>query len=198
LRTSYEKITAVCAGRILVVDAFRLSRDDRGGLWDSSPTPEEIYVSGVPEGAILNEDPYAPVTAVGAAGGYLTRSTDRRRELLLIFRRGVWDLPKGKIDAGESIRGAALREVREELGIEDVHVGRSLGTTVHGYRHKGRFMVKTTHWMEMATEADEFHPEAEEGIERVAWFPWKEAETRLGYGGLRVHTRRIGLIYDTQ
>ncbi|MEX0747829.1 MAG: NUDIX domain-containing protein, partial [Rhodothermales bacterium] len=127
----------------------------------------------------------------------LTRNDSGRRELLLIFRRGVWDLPKGKIDPGETERDTAIREVGEELGISDVHVGRSLGATVHGYRHKDRFMVKTTHWFEMTTKAAEFHPEAEEGIESVAWFSWEEAVRRLGYESLRLHTRRIGQILAT-
>ena len=51
--------------------------------------------------------------------------------MLLIFRRGVWDLPKGKRDAGETIEACALREVREEIGVGELRLARELGTTVH-------------------------------------------------------------------
>jgi len=198
LRTRFAAAKAACAGRILVVDACRLPPDDRNRLWDTRQAPDEFVVSEISKEAILNEDPYMQPIAIGAAGGYLTRDNAGRRELLLILRRGAWDLPKGKIDREETIRDAAIREVREELGIEDVHVGRSLGTTVHGYAKKEGYVVKTTHWMEMVTKAHEFRPEADEGIERAEWFPWDEAVLRLGYESLRVHTRRIGQFLDVK
>ena len=54
---------------------------------------------------------------VVAAGGLVTND---KNELLTMFRRGKWDLPKGKLDEEETIEACALREVREETGIEPV------------------------------------------------------------------------------
>ena len=107
----------------------------------------------------------------------------------MIFRRGAWDLPKGKLDAGETIRETARREVAEEVGIDEagITVTADLGTTVHGYVWPKRavYAVKTTHWFAMTTTAETFEPEAREGIEAVAWVPWAESTTRVGFATLR-------------
>ena len=109
----------------------------------------------------------------------------------MIFRRGVWDLPKGKLDPGETLRAGG--RARGERGGR--HPGRSirvvadLGATVHGYvwPRKEVFAVKTTHWYAMTTTAEAFEPEDGEGIEAVAWVPWAEAGRRLGFESLRAH-----------
>jgi 8-oxo-dGTP pyrophosphatase MutT (NUDIX family) len=112
-------------------------------------------------------------------------------EVLLIFRRGAWDLPKGKLDPGETPEAGALREVAEEVGVglETLRLLRPLGVTVHGYPHPKRptYAVKTTHWFAMATDAAGFRPQAEEDIEAVAWAPWAAAGARLGFESLRRH-----------
>ena len=150
-----------------------------------------LFIPYVPAESIRNLVPYASPAAIEAAGGYVTRRRDDRTEVLLIFRRGEWDLPKGKVDGGEAIEDAATREVREELGIEVVELRQPLGRTVHGYRHKGRYLVKTTHWFEMHVASEDFHPQKDEGIECVVWVPLSEAAARLGYESLRLHTVRI-------
>ena len=116
-------------------------------------------------------------------------------ELLLIFRRGAWDLPKGKLDPGETVREAAHREVCEEVGIKrkKLTVTADLGETVHGYVWAKRevYAVKTTRWFAMTTTAERFKPETREGIEAVAWVPWQEAGERLGFETLRAHHARL-------
>ena len=52
-----------------------------------------------------------------AAGGLVTNA---QGEILWIFRRGFWDLPKGKLDDGETIQSCAIREVEEETGIQNI------------------------------------------------------------------------------
>ena len=171
-------------GRVLVLDPAPLKVSDA-----DAPT-----VHAIPRAAVLNVDPdgdYWRPFSVAAGGGYVVRRTASGVEVLLIFRRGAWDLPKGKLDPGETVREAAHREVCEEVGIEAdaLTVLEDLGTTVHGYvwpKHDG-YAVKTTYWFSMATTADEFEPEKREGIEAVAWVPWDEAGTRLGFDSLRVH-----------
>ena len=173
-------------GRVLVLDAARLDVADGGG----TPTAHHV-----PRAAVLNVDPdgdYWRPFAVGAGGGYVVRRTEAGAvEVLLIFRRGVWDLPKGKLDPGETVREAAHREVSEEVGVplDEITVLEDLGTTVHGYvwpKHEG-YAVKTTFWYSMSTTASAFEPEEGEGIEAVAWVPWAEAGARLGFETLREH-----------
>ncbi|MDX1529923.1 MAG: NUDIX domain-containing protein [Rhodothermales bacterium] len=151
-------------------------------------------VNGViPPGAIPNLRPYRSPKPVVAGGGYVVRPGAKPGdpELLLIFRRGAWDLPKGKLDKGESVEACALREVREEVGIGRLALAGPAGFTVHGYPEKKRYMVKTTYWYFMRTPATKFTPEKREGIEKVEWVPWGEAPERLGYATLRAHTRRL-------
>ena len=175
-------------GRVLVLDPARL--DVRG---DGAPTTAVI-----PREAVLNVDPdgdYWRPGSVAAGGGYVVRRGDGGVEVLLIFRRGAWDLPKGKLDPGETVQEAAHREVSEEVGIKKkkLAVLADLGTTVHGYawsRHD-IYAVKTTFWFAMSTTAEDFTPEKREGIEAVAWVPWAEAADRLGFETLRAHLRAL-------
>lgn len=139
------------------------------------------------DGALPNLDPYFPPAPVTAAGGLVVRRGDAGPEVLLIFRRGAWDLPKGKLDPGEMVEDCAVREVREEIGIDELRVLAPAGTTVHGYPEGGCYLVKTTHWYFMQTPERAFTPEEREGIEEVTWVPWAEASERLGYATLRRH-----------
>jgi len=103
---------------------------------------------------------------IEAAGGVVRNPDDR---VLVIFRRGFWDLPKGKIDPGESPEEAAVREVMEETGLEAADLIGFLMPTYHIYREKGRRMLKHTYWFRMEAEQDRLKPQAEEQIERAEW-----------------------------
>lgn len=171
-------------GRVLVLDKDRL--DLSGG--------DPLTAAAIPRRAVLNVDAdgdYWRPAPVAAGGGYVVRRGPGGVEVLLIFRRGAWDLPKGKLDDGESPRQAAHREVSEEVGIDrdDLRVTADLGTSVHGYvwpKHNV-YAVKTTHWYAMTTTAKTFEPEKREGIEAVSWVPWAEVGDRLGFKTLREH-----------
>ncbi len=103
---------------------------------------------------------------VPAAGGAVLN----RERLLCIYRRGSWDLPKGKIDEGEDEPTAALREVTEETGISELRLGDALPTTYHTYRlPKGKRVLKPTYWYRMRTEQEALVPQASEDIERAVW-----------------------------
>jgi 8-oxo-dGTP pyrophosphatase MutT (NUDIX family) len=105
---------------------------------------------------------------VEAAGGVVTNPKLGRQ--LFILRRGYWDLPKGKIDEGEERQAAALREVTEETGLQDIRLGAQLPTTYHTYRSKKeKRILKPTYWYRMSSEQESLVPEAEEGIERAEW-----------------------------
>ena len=115
---------------------------------------------------------------VPAAGGVV-----RNRQMnayLAIYRRGSWDLPKGKIDAGEDEPAAALREVTEETGIGGLTLGEALPTTYHTYRsRKGRRILKPTYWFRMETDQTDLIPETEEDIERAVWMTAAELADHL-------------------
>lgn len=120
-----------------------------------------------------------------AAGGVLYRQSAGDREVLLIFRNGVWDLPKGKKEEHESEEECACREVAEEVGIPRPHAESYLRQTYHEYEQAGESYGKTTHWYRMHTDANNFSPEAAEGITDVAWVTLAEAKKRVGYKNLR-------------
>lgn len=116
---------------------------------------------------------------VQAAGGCVT---DERKRLLAIHRLGVWDLPKGKVDRGESAEQGALREVREECGLQRVEFVRRLCCTWHTYEREGQHCLKRTDWYLMrASGAEQLTAQNEEGITEVRWMDRKGiAELRAG------------------
>lgn len=125
---------------------------------------------------------------VSAAGGVVYKKDGNDPQVLLIFRRGVWDLPKGKLEDGETIRQCAVREVAEEIGSEKLpEITHPLEDTYHEYDRGGIHYGKTTHWFAMqfsASSIRDFDPQTEEGIEEVQWVALEEAKTRVGYQNL--------------
>lgn len=110
---------------------------------------------------------------VQAAGGVVLDADGR---LLVIKRLGQWDLPKGKVERMESIPDAALREVREECGLQELQLVRPLARTWHTYERKGRQHLKRTDWFLMQGNAQEdLSPQTEEDIEEVRWCGRKDA-----------------------
>lgn len=96
-------------------------------------------------------------------------------KILLIFRRGVWDLPKGKQDPGETLEQTAVREVREETGIPDLKVIEKMGNGYHCYMMSKQRTLKRTRWYLMQTQSsDKLVLQKEEGIQDAAWFDPKE------------------------
>jgi 8-oxo-dGTP pyrophosphatase MutT (NUDIX family) len=110
---------------------------------------------------------------IEAAGGLVRNEVG---DWLFIHRNGMWDLPKGKLEKGESIAACAVREVAEECGIEEPTIIRPLSTTYHTYILKGQRILKPTYWFLMkSTDTSELIPQTEEGISEVKWIPTKEA-----------------------
>jgi 8-oxo-dGTP pyrophosphatase MutT (NUDIX family) len=102
------------------------------------------------------------------AGGGLIRNGEEK--YLFMLRRGVWDLPKGKLDPGETLEQCAIREVMEETGIEGVILDGPLLVTWHTYDENGRHILKETHWFRMIAPAPgELTPQAEEQITELRW-----------------------------
>lgn len=105
---------------------------------------------------------------VEAAGGIVG---NKNNEILFIKRLGKWDLPKGKIEKGESLQQAALREVEEETGLQELILEDYINSTFHIYSERnGTRILKTTHWFKMSyTGTKAAIPQLEEGITEVDW-----------------------------
>jgi 8-oxo-dGTP pyrophosphatase MutT (NUDIX family) len=106
-------------------------------------------------------------TIVQAAGGLVSNPDN---EILMIFRRGKWDLPKGKLDPGETLEQCAVREVEEETGLKKILLQEHLLTTYHTYHESGKFILKESYWYQMAIhKAQSLIPQAEEDISEARW-----------------------------
>lgn len=115
---------------------------------------------------------------IEAAGGIVVNQDNK---ILFIHRLGKWDLPKGKIEAGESRELAAVREVEEECGIFNLQLKDFINSTYHIYTEKdGRKILKTTYWFEMFYDGNETpKPQIEEGITEVGWKNEEEIESEI-------------------
>ncbi len=119
------------------------------------------------------------LTPIIAAGGIVVNPNN---EILWIFRRGYWDLPKGKLDPNESIEACAVREVMEETGMQDLVLGELILTTKHQYHdtYLNTEVEKTTYWYKMSTsKLQEGVPQTEEDIEAIAWVKKEALEPYL-------------------
>ncbi len=117
-------------------------------------------------------------TPVTAAGGVVE---NEHREILLIFRRGKWDLPKGKLDSGETIEQCALREVEEETGLRNVILKKPLTVTFHTYDEFGKHILKDSHWYLMkVTGPQQLVPQTEEDIQELKWVKKKDLPAYFG------------------
>lgn len=123
---------------------------------------------------------------ITAGGGVVFRLMNNNPEVLLIHRRNLWDLPKGKLDKGESIAHCAAREVSEETGASLPMIIKKLIDTRHHYEEAGRMIDKVTHWFIMLTLSKSFNPQLEEDIDEICWVPLDEAVKLVGYDNLRL------------
>ncbi len=114
-----------------------------------------------------------------AAGGLVT---NEKGELLMIFRRSKWDLPKGKLDEGESIESCAVREVKEETGLKQLIVENLAGITYHEYfdKYLQADILKETYWFAMKAKGEQkLIPQTDEDIEEIKWVSKKDVDALL-------------------
>jgi 8-oxo-dGTP pyrophosphatase MutT (NUDIX family) len=106
-------------------------------------------------------------TLIQAAGGLVKNNEDN---MLMIFRRGKWDLPKGKLDKGEKIEDCAIREVEEETGLKNVKLNSPLLVTYHTYHEGTKFILKESHWFSMTIRGEQkLIPQTTEDISDIKW-----------------------------
>ncbi len=111
---------------------------------------------------------FADFKKIDAAGGLVRR----KEKFLLIKRKGLWDIPKGKIDKGESKEEAAVREIEEECGINGPKIESKLVTTYHTMKFRGRPALKKTYWYMMKYKGSkDTAPQLNEGITKAKWMP---------------------------
>ncbi len=108
-------------------------------------------------------------TVVDAAGGLVLKN---QREILCIFRNNRWDLPKGKMEPGETAEESALREVSEECGIHQLSIIKPLEITYHFFYENNLNKLKITRWFLMETaDHSKPKPQREEGITEAKFIP---------------------------
>ncbi|MEG0518857.1 MAG: NUDIX domain-containing protein [Bacteroidales bacterium] len=143
------------------------------GFFDQSKKINLLYVP-VPANNVGNtfKQICSEYKQINAGGGLVF---NKKGEILLIFRNGLWDLPKGKQEPNEDIRNSALREVEEECGISEMEMRELICITHHCYHLNGNFMLKHTYWYKMYhTNGDTPKPQLEENIQQCMWVKKEE------------------------
>lgn len=158
-------------------------------LLENTSCPEmNVYGENIEE---IWEDFTHMFKVIEAAGGLVK---NKNNELLFIRRMGKWDLPKGKIEKGESLEQAALREVEEETGLKELILEEFLNNTFHIYTERnGEKILKTTYWFKMTYVGNSQPiPQKEEGISEVCW----KNEEMIKNEVIRMTFENIRLILD--
>lgn len=141
-----------------------------------------------------------PVTAAGGVVYY--QDEDDTLQVILIYRRGVWDLPKGKLDEGETIKECAVREVAEEIGLPTYpEISFDLTKTYHEYEEDKVRFGKTTHWFGIELQSlpeQGLRPQTEEDIKKIRWATLPKAKELVGYSNLVEVLNSFGNRYDNQ
>ncbi len=154
--------------------------------------PQKIFIKGDAD-ELLEAIKSKCQQYIEAAGGYVVNSAGQS---LVIFRNGLWDLPKGKVENGEKIEEAAIREVIEETGITSPVIEKKLFETYHFYRWKEQSPIcfKKTYWFKMSYNGEQFtEPQLGEGITEALWVD----ETRLSEMVSKTH-RNLKILFSLQ
>jgi 8-oxo-dGTP pyrophosphatase MutT (NUDIX family) len=171
-------------GHLLVLNTSSVTLDRVFALLHGNYLPDLLSVTLVVANLQTAEDRVRSYyKLVKAAGGVVTKAD----QVLLMYRLGRWDLPKGKLDDGERSKQAAVREVEEETGVL-VERGERICTTWHTYTHNENRILKRTKWYAMICLDDsDMQPQIEENIDEIKWMSRREAQNALkhSYSSIR-------------
>ena len=151
---------------------------------DILKTIESIKGSSSTDICIIHEDVdflikyfFSPFHIIEAAGGLVVNNN---KEMLFIFRRGKWDLPKGKMEAGETPEICAEREIEEETGVNQLQLIHKIIDTYHIYEERGLQILKKTYWYYFKTNFKGTpKPQIEEDISSISWIGKENLELPL-------------------
>ena len=116
---------------------------------------------------VLKKDFKSLFGQISAAGGLVQNN---KNEFLFIFRRGFWDLPKGKLEPNEKKKETAIREVQEETGATNLEIIKKIAVTRHTYKNRnGLRIIKKSHWFLMRTTSQKLRPQKSEDITKAIW-----------------------------
>ena len=132
---------------------------EKGSKYDSIHIYADDYES-------LKNDFKSLYETVLAGGGLVLNEND---EILFIFRRGFWDLPKGKMEGKETIKQCAVREVQEETGVGSLKLIKKICTTNHQFKRNGIRKIKKSYWYLMRAQNVKLIPQEEEDITKAKW-----------------------------
>jgi 8-oxo-dGTP pyrophosphatase MutT (NUDIX family) len=129
--------------------------------------------------------PRPPVDRQRSAGGVVVRGGHDGGEVLLInVSGGRWQLPKGRLEAGETAEQAAVREVAEETGVRGT-VRAPLPAIEYWFSRSDRRIHKRVDYFlldYLGGSTDDYDPHEVDG---AAWMPWDEALGRLTFDNER-------------
>jgi 8-oxo-dGTP pyrophosphatase MutT (NUDIX family)/RNA:NAD 2'-phosphotransferase (TPT1/KptA family) len=161
--------------RLIVVDA---SRARRGGVrFQRARQPGLFHASPIPSRHLLNlREGYAEQWSAGGFPIQRFPDGELRMALIQVTRRSgtTWEVAKGKLEPGESPEDAAIREVREEMGLAcGLKLLRHIGDVRYGFLAPGgapRLKSVFLYLMEPNEPTSAFVPATGEGIGEVRWF----------------------------
>jgi ADP-ribose pyrophosphatase YjhB (NUDIX family) len=147
-------------------------------LFEQDEHTKELTIINTKENNLLYDTFVSLFKPVTTSGGIVYND---QKGMLWILRHNRWDLPKGKIDNGESMEDAAIREVEEETGLKKLQIQEKLGVTWRAYREKNNFILKSSHWYKMATARPDSRlvPQTSENITAVEWVDQKTINEKI-------------------
>jgi len=183
--SSYEENTPTSDHALQLMNPTEKILRDLPGMLKKSPELEEVVVFSEDLDSVLMTF-CSNYHELAAAGGVVV---DNEGHVLWIQRNGKWDLPKGKLESGESLEEAAVREVEEETGITHLTITGDAISTFHTYEAEGVVHLKTTFWYPMRHEGTQTEgiPQSIEGISAVTWLlpPFPEEVLSKTFGSIR-------------
>jgi 8-oxo-dGTP pyrophosphatase MutT (NUDIX family) len=129
-----------------------------------------------------------------SAGGVVYRLHEGGA-LFLLIRDSYqnWGFPKGHLESGERAEDAALREVREETGIDDLALRGRIETIDWYFRFRGQLIHKVCHFYLMETSQTTTNPQHAEGITACRWVAYDDARSAISYANAR---KVLGRAYE--